>query len=125
MNGIRKRARVGYSGKEAKEALESRLTDIRRQRFDRIFTEPLYTLSEIRDQYLKAGVEDFRLHDLRLHFASYLTMRGQNQRIVQELLGHKDPKMTMRYSHLSSEHLRTAVKSLETLTDVLAETHRT
>ena len=61
----------------------------------------------------KAGIEDFRLHDLRHHFASYLTMSGQNQRTVQELLGHKDPKMTMRYSHLSPEHLRSAVESLE------------
>ena len=65
----------------------------------------------------KAGLEDFRLHDLRHHFASYLTMGGQNQRTVQELLGHKDPKMTMRYSHLSPEHLRSAVESLEAFTE--------
>ncbi|MBI4456709.1 MAG: site-specific integrase [Acidobacteria bacterium] len=45
----------------------------------------------------KAKIEDFRLHDLRHHFASHLTMKGQNQRTIQELLGHKDPKMTMRY----------------------------
>ena len=66
----------------------------------------------------KAGMEDFTFHDLRHHFASYLTMSGQNQRTVQELLGHKDPKMTMRYSHLSPEHLRSAVESLETFTDL-------
>ena len=68
----------------------------------------------------KAGIEDFTLHDLRHHFASYLTMSGQNQRTVQELLGHKDPKMTMRYSHLSPEHLRSAVESLETFTDLIS-----
>ena len=73
----------------------------------------------------KAGIEDFTLHDLRHHFASYLTMSGQNQRTVQELLGHKDPKMTMRYSHLSPEHLKDAVKSLETLTEAVTKTHRT
>ncbi len=72
----------------------------------------------------KAGIEDFTLHDLRHHFASYLTMSGQNQRTVQELLGHKDPKMTMRYSYLSPEHLRAAVESLETLENDLVERTR-
>ena len=66
----------------------------------------------------KAGIEDFRLHDLRHHFASYLTMAGQNQRTVQELLGHKTPAMTARYSHLSPEHLKGAVASLEGIFDV-------
>jgi len=61
----------------------------------------------------KAGIEDFTLHDLRHHFASYLTMAGQNQRTVQELLGHKTPAMTARYSHLSPEHLRNAVELLD------------
>ncbi|MCZ6626100.1 MAG: tyrosine-type recombinase/integrase [Deltaproteobacteria bacterium] len=61
----------------------------------------------------KSGITNFRLHDLRHHFASYLTMAGQNQRTVQELLGHKTPAMTARYSHLSPEHLRKAVEQLD------------
>jgi len=40
-------------------------------------------------------------------------MAGQNQRTVQELLGHKTPAMTARYSHLSPEHLRKAVEQLD------------
>jgi len=60
-----------------------------------------------------SGVDDFSLHDLRHHFASYLTMAGQNQRTVQELLGHKTPAMTARYSHLSPGHLRKAVEQLD------------
>jgi len=63
----------------------------------------------------KAGIEKFSLHDLRHHFASYLTMAGENQRVVQELLGHKDPKMTMRYSHLSPKYLKQAVERLDEL----------
>lgn len=73
----------------------------------------------------KAEIRDFCLHDLRHHFASYLTMSGQNQRVVQELLGHKDPKMTMRYSHLSQKHLREAVKSLDNLSGRTEEAKRT
>jgi integrase len=61
----------------------------------------------------RAGIKDFRFHDLRHSFASYLTMGGVNLRTVQTLLGHKDLRMTMRYSHLSAEHLREAVNCLE------------
>jgi len=39
-------------------------------------------------------------------------MNGVNLRIVQHLLGHKDIKMTMRYAHLSKEHIRDAVEIL-------------
>jgi len=63
----------------------------------------------------RVGIKDFRLHDLRHHFASYLTMKGQPQRAVQELLGHKDPKMTARYSHLSPGYLESVVHSLDDL----------
>lgn len=40
-------------------------------------------------------------------------MGGGNIRAVQTLLGHKDLRMTMRYSHLSAEYLREAVSILD------------
>jgi len=61
----------------------------------------------------RAGISDFRFHDLRHTCASYLTMGGINLRTVQTLLGHKDLRMTMRYSHLSPEYLKEAVTTLE------------
>jgi site-specific recombinase XerD len=61
----------------------------------------------------RAQLSDFHFHDLRHCFASYLTMGGANLRAVQTLLGHKDLRMTMRYSHLSPEHLQGAVKALD------------
>ena len=63
----------------------------------------------------RAGIAHFRFHDLRHTFASHLTMAGCNQRTVQHLLGHKDPRMTMRYAHLSDAHLNQAVKTLDTV----------
>ena len=61
----------------------------------------------------KAGIKDFRFHDLRHTFASRLVMSGVDIRTVQELMGHKDIRMTMRYSHLSNSHLKEAVKRLD------------
>jgi integrase len=67
----------------------------------------------------RAGIVDFRFHDLRHTFASQVLMRGGSLKEVQELLGHKDIKMTMRYAHLSQEHKRKAVNLLNDLTEVV------
>lgn len=40
-------------------------------------------------------------------------MGGVDIRTVQELLGHKDIRMTMRYSHLAPDHMRNALKVLD------------
>lgn len=60
----------------------------------------------------KAQIEDFRFHDLRHTFASHLVMAGASLKVIQQLLGHKDIKMTMRYSHLSQEHLQDIINRL-------------
>lgn len=63
-----------------------------------------------------AEIEDFHFHDLRHTFASQLLLKGGTLKDVQELLGHKDIKMTMRYAHLTQEHKRKAVNLLNKLT---------
>ena len=61
----------------------------------------------------KSHITDFRFHDLRHTFASLLVMKGVDLVTVRDLMGHKDIKMTLRYSHLSNSHLIEGVKVLD------------
>lgn len=51
-----------------------------------------------------------RCHDLRHHFASEFAQRTGDLAALQAILGHKAIAMTMRYSHLVTEHLHRAMK---------------
>jgi integrase len=61
----------------------------------------------------RLGIKNLRFHDLRHDAASTLTMAGKPQRTVMAILGHRDPRMTMRYQHLTPEHLRDAMRALD------------
>jgi len=58
-----------------------------------------------------ADLQGLRLHDLRHSYASMLVNAGHSLYEVQQALGHSDPKVTMRYSHLSKETLQKAADS--------------
>lgn len=59
----------------------------------------------------QAGLPHLRLHDLRHQFASFLVNDGRTLYEVQQILGHSDPKVTMRYAHLSTKALQEAANS--------------
>ena len=63
----------------------------------------------------RAGIKDFRFHDLRHTAASHLVMASVDIKAVQEILGHRTLAMTMRYAHLSPEHRARAIKVLDTV----------
>jgi integrase len=64
----------------------------------------------------RAGIVDFRFHDLRHTFANQLLMKGGTLKDVQELLGHTTMTMTLRYVHLTQEHRRKDFNLLNGLT---------
>ena len=53
-----------------------------------------------------AGIEDFRLHDLRHTHASIAINGGATLYDVQHLLGHASSKTTTRYAHLGMDRIR-------------------
>lgn len=61
----------------------------------------------------RAGLRRIGWHVLRHTFASQLVMAGAPIRAVQELLGHTDIRLTMRYSHLGADAKRDAVRLLD------------
>jgi len=61
-------------------------------------------------------------HVLRHTFASHFMMNAGNILMLQRILGHANVTMTMRYSHLSPEHLQEA-KNLNPLSRLTLDCH--
>ena len=57
----------------------------------------------------EADLKDFRIHDLRHSFASFLVSDGQTLETIGRLLGHTQAQTTARYAHLMDDPLRRAV----------------
>jgi integrase len=58
------------------------------------------------------GLCDFRIHDLRHSFASFLVNSGRSLYEVQRILGHTQISTTQRYAHLSQDSLMTAANEI-------------
>lgn len=61
---------------------------------------------------VRAGIEDFRVHDMRHTCASWLVIAGVSLYVVKDLLGHSSITVTERYAHLSPDQARSAVQLL-------------
>jgi integrase/recombinase XerD len=65
----------------------------------------------------KAGIsKKVTPHVLRHCFATHLLDRGTNVRFIQELLGHKDIKTTLIYTHVTTKSLEAIQSPLDQLT---------
>lgn len=63
----------------------------------------------------RAGIEDFRWHDLRHTWASWHRMHGTPTHELKQLGGWKSNEMVERYAHLSPEHLSAAAARLDSI----------
>lgn len=64
----------------------------------------------------RAGVnKKVGIHSLRHSFATHLLERGTDVRLIQDLLGHKDIKTTLLYTHISDKSLKKIKSPLDDL----------
>lgn len=61
----------------------------------------------------KAGIEDFRFHDLRHTAATRMADAGADAFTLMKILGHSDIRMTARYTHATDASLKRAVANLD------------
>jgi integrase len=69
----------------------------------------------------RAGIENFRFHDLRHTWASWHVMSGTHLQELMELGGWKSFEMVLRYAHLAPEHLANAAKRIERAWEVVGD----
>ena len=53
----------------------------------------------------KAGVNDFRFHDLRHTVGTRLAQKGVPVPVIKDIMAHSDIKTTMRYAHKAEEQM--------------------
>jgi integrase/recombinase XerD len=59
--------------------------------------------------------KNITLHTLRHSYATHLMESGVNLRYIQEILGHKSPKTTQIYTHVSTNAVRRVTSPIEQL----------
>lgn len=63
--------------------------------------------------FKRLGIPDASFHTLRHTAASWMVQQGVDLYAVGQILGHKTPRMTQRYAHLSPEYMAGAVGKLD------------
>lgn len=64
--------------------------------------------------FRKAGIKDFRAHDLRHTFASWYMQNGGRLERLQAILGHSRLEQTRKYAHLSTADLHDDLEKVGT-----------
>ena len=70
-----------------------------------------------REALKRAGIDNFRWHDLRHTWASWHRQSGTPTHELQRLGGWKSSVMVERYAHLAPDHLAKAAKRLDSVLD--------
>lgn len=65
----------------------------------------------------RAGIEDFRFHDLRHTFHTNMRKAGVDQSVIMKLTGHKTAAMFHRYNTVDTADAKEAYRKLEGFLD--------
>ena len=68
-----------------------------------------------RKALIRAGIEDFRWHDLRHTWASWLAQGGVPLNVIQEMGAWESTEMVKRYAHLAPEQFRKHAEVVDVL----------
>ena len=79
--------------------LQGRLFSFRGKPITQLSTKAWYAALK------RAGIEDFRWHDLRHTWASWHVQNGTPLFALQEMGGWESAEMVRRYAHLAADHL--------------------
>ena len=73
----------------------------------------LYFIKGILEKIIKdTGIENFRIHDLRHTYASYLAQNGAELLEIAQLMGHKNLQQVQIYAHLTVKHTAKVVRKM-------------
>lgn len=97
---------------------------------DRVFTykgKPVYQVNTKawKSALKRAGIENFRWHDLRHTWASWLTQEGVPLNVIQEMGAWESAEMVRRYAHLAPEQFGRHAKVVDALLNGTSETQPT
>ena len=116
--------------KESRDSNDDNIYDLKGKKIERPQVQSRYVFTykgnhikdvktALKDACKSAGIPYGRnvpngitFHDLRHSYGSYLMKKRTDFRTTQELMGHIDPKMTQRYTHVADDTKRQAVNSL-------------
>ncbi len=84
---------------------------------NRVFTYRGRPLKKIKKAFTgacrKAGIVNFRFHDLRHTFNTNMRKAGVDQSVIMKLTGHKTPSMFQRYNTVDVDDAKSAYRRLE------------
>lgn len=88
-------------------------------REDGNFIHPRFLTDNFHHILKKAGLPQYRFHDLRHTVASLLINGNENPKVVQELLGHASISTTLDiYGHLEEKTKRSSIEKLGTILQI-------